>query len=153
MSAVPLSVLAPVAGKTVDISGVDDPVFAAGLVGPGLAILPDAELGRQVVAPVSGTIVKLHPHAFVVKVPDGRAILVHLGINTVQLDGAGFTLHVAQGDAVTQGDVLITWDPTEIERGGRSSVCPVVALGATPDVITAVDSADVTASQELFTWS
>ena len=153
MSLAPLSVLAPVAGRTVDISGVDDPVFAAGLVGPGLAILPDADLGRQVVAPVSGTVVKLHPHAFVVKVPDGRAILVHLGINTVQLDGAGFTLHISQGDVVTQGDVLITWDPAAIELGGRSSVCPVIALGATPDLIAAVELPDVSASHPLFTWS
>ena len=153
MSLAPLSVLAPVAGRTVEISGVDDPVFAAGLVGPGLAILPDADLGSQVVAPVSGTVAKLHPHAFVIKVPDGRGILVHLGINTVQLEGAGFTLHVSQGDTVAQGDVLVTWDPEAIERGGRSSVCPVIALGASPEQITAADSPRVSASHPLFTWS
>lgn len=153
MSVAPLSVLAPMAGTTVDISGVDDPVFAAGLVGPGLAILPDADLGRQVVAPVSGVVAKLHPHAFVIKVADGRGILVHLGINTVQLDGDGFTLHVSQGDTVSQGDVLITWDPEAIERGGRSSVCPVIALGASLEQIATSAVPRVAASEPLFTWA
>ena len=150
----PLEVLAAVAGRTMAMSEVDDPVFSAGYVGPGVAIVPDPERGRDAVAPIDGTIVKVHPHAFVVKGDDGRAVLVHLGINTVQLEGEGFTVHRQQGDVVTRGDVLITWDPAAVEAGGRSAVCPVVALEAPADALTGTpaDGSDVTASDTLFVW-
>ncbi|QIK85005.1 PTS glucose transporter subunit IIA [Sanguibacter sp. HDW7] len=136
------------------MSEVDDPVFSAGYVGPGVAIVPDPERGRDAVAPIDGTIVKVHPHAFVVKGDDGRAVLVHLGINTVQLEGEGFTVHRQQGDVVARGDVLITWDPAAVEAGGRSAVCPVVALEAPADALTGTpaDGSDVTASDTLFVW-
>lgn len=150
-----LTVLSPVGGTAVEMSGVDDPVFAAGLVGPGVAIQPDAEAGREVVAPVEGTIVKLHPHAFVLQGTDGKAVLVHLGINTVQLEGEGFTLHAEQGETVAQGQVLITWDPAAIEAGGRSAVCPVVALEGSPDAVTTLAQigATLTAGEALFSWA
>ncbi|WP_240916056.1 PTS glucose transporter subunit IIA [Sanguibacter sp. HDW7] len=150
----PLEVLAAVAGRTMAMSEVDDPVFSAGYVGPGVAIVPDPERGRDAVAPIDGTIVKVHPHAFVVKGDDGRAVLVHLGINTVQLEGEGFTVHRQQGDVVARGDVLITWDPAAVEAGGRSAVCPVVALEAPADALTGTpaDGSDVTASDTLFVW-
>ena len=150
----PLEVLAAVAGRTMAMSEVDDPVFSAGYVGPGVAIVPDPERGRDAVAPIDGTIVKVHPLAFVVKGDDGRAVLVHLGINTVQLEGEGFTVHRQQGDVVTRGDVLITWDPAAVEAGGRSAVCPVVALEAPADALTGTpaDGSDVTASDTLFVW-
>ena len=67
-----LTVLAPVTGTVVDVSEVEDPVFAAGLVGPGLAIEPDGVRGGEAVAPITGKIVKLHPHAFVVQHDEGR---------------------------------------------------------------------------------
>ena len=132
----PLTVLAPVTGTVVELAEVDDPVFSAGLVGPGIAIAPDAAEGGLVSAPISGTVAKLHPHAFVITHESGRAVLVHLGINTVQLGGEGFTLHVAQGDVVHQGTTLVTWDPAAIEVGGRSAVCPVVALEGSADAVT-----------------
>jgi PTS system N-acetylglucosamine-specific IIA component len=80
-----LTVLAPVAGTVVATADIDDPVFSAGLVGPGTAVEPDD--GGEVVAPITGRIVKMHPHAFVVQHDDGHAVLVHLGIDTVQLGG------------------------------------------------------------------
>lgn len=149
----PLDVLAPVAGRTMAMADVDDPVFSAGYVGPGVAIVPDPERGREAVAPIDGTIVKVHPHAFVVQ-GDGRAVLVHLGINTVQLEGQGFTVHRQQGDVVARGDVLISWDPAAVEAGGRSAVCPVVALEAPADALTGApaDGTDVTVSDTLFVW-
>ncbi|QAY63600.1 PTS glucose transporter subunit IIA [Xylanimonas allomyrinae] len=128
-----LTVLAPVAGTVRALADVPDPVFSAGLVGPGVAVDPDPLTGRDAVSPVSGTVVKLHPHAFVVTAPDGRAVLVHLGIDTVQLEGEGFTLHVAEGDAVEAGQVVVTWDPAAVTAGGRSALVPVVALDAGPD--------------------
>lgn len=131
-----LTVLAPVAGVVHALADVDDPVFAQEIVGPGLAVQPDADAGRSVVAPVAGTVAKLHPHAFVLLAEGGRGVLVHLGINTVQLGGAGFTLHVAEGDAVEQGQLLVEWDPAAVEAGGRSAICPVVGLEAQPDSLT-----------------
>jgi sugar PTS system EIIA component len=144
LSAAPLTILSPVTGTVVELADVDDPVFSAGLVGPGLAITPDLAEGGLVSAPISGTIAKLHPHAFVITHESGQAVLVHLGINTVQLGGDGFTLHVAQGDVVHRGATLITWDPAAIEAGGRSAVCPVVALEGKVD--------DVTPLAEIGTW-
>ncbi len=150
-----LAVRAPVTGTVVAMAGVDDPVFAAGLVGPGLAIEPDAEAGRDVVAPIAGTVVKLHPHAVLIRAADGRAVLVHLGINTVQLGGRGFTLHIAEQDVVDVGQVLFTWDPAAIRAGGRSAVCPVIALEADPGVLAhpASDGDHITAGAALFTWT
>lgn len=154
-----LTVLAPVAGTIVAMADVDDPVFSAGFVGPGLAIDPNPAFapGRDsvdVVAPIDGRIVKMHPHAFVLQAADGRAVLVHLGINTVQLAGEGFTLHVEQDAEVTRGQVLVSWDPAAVVAGGRSAVCPVVALEATADAVTeiAVSGQQVAAGDELLTW-
>ncbi|MDN5565008.1 MAG: PTS glucose transporter subunit IIA, partial [Luteococcus sp.] len=82
------SVLAPVAGTVRGLSGVSDPVFAAEMVGSGVAIEP-AEGPQTVVSPIAGKLLKVHPHAFVVH--DGSiGVLVHLGINTVRLKGDGY---------------------------------------------------------------
>ncbi|MFE5339521.1 PTS glucose transporter subunit IIA [Isoptericola sp. NPDC056578] len=149
-----LTVLAPVTGTVVDVSEVDDPVFSAGLVGPGLAIEPDGVRGREAVAPITGTIVKLHPHAFVVQHDDGRAVLVHLGIDTVRLGGEGFTTHASEGDVVQRGTVLVTWDPAAVRDGGKSAVCPVVALEATPDAVDHLAQVGtmVEHGEDLLTW-
>ncbi|MEG3616305.1 PTS glucose transporter subunit IIA [Isoptericola haloaureus] len=127
-----LLVSSPVAGTVVEVGEVPDPVFSAGMVGPGTAVEP---AGSQVLAPVDGRVVKLHPHAFVVQPPSGPAVLVHLGIDTVQLGGAGFTVHVAEGDAVVTGQLMVEWDPAEVRDGGRSAVCPVVLLEASPEQV------------------
>jgi PTS system N-acetylglucosamine-specific IIA component len=128
-------------------------VFSAGLVGPGTAIEPEDD--GEVVAPIAGRIIKMHPHAFVVQDDDGHAVLVHLGINTVQLAGEGFTLHVAEGDIVAPGDLLVSWDPAAVRDGGRPAVCPVVALEASPDAVTtlAEPGTRVERGAELLAWS
>lgn len=132
-----LTVLAPVTGVVHALADVDDPVFAQEIVGPGLALAPDTGTGvAGVVAPVAGTVAKLHPHAFVLLAEGGRGVLVHLGINTVQLGGEGFVLHVAEGDTVTPGQLLVEWDPAAVEAGGRSAICPVIGLEAKPDALT-----------------
>ncbi len=131
-----LTVLSPVDGVVTALADVDDPVFSGEIVGPGLAIEPDRVTGDRVVAPAAGTVVKLHPHAFVLQAADSHAVLVHLGINTVQLAGAGFTLHVAEGDVVEPGQLLVTWDPDAVARTERSPVCPVIALEADPATLT-----------------
>jgi PTS system glucose-specific IIA component len=149
----PLEVRAPVPGRVVPMGDVPDPVFAASLVGPGAALDPTRSRQRAV-APVCGRIVKLHPHAFVVVTPDGRGVLVHLGIDTVQLRGEGFTLLAAEGDEVEAGAPVVEWDPAAVEAGGRSPVCPVVALEAAADALRVVaEGGEVAAGAALFTWS
>ncbi|MBP2706005.1 PTS glucose transporter subunit IIA [Microbispora sp. RL4-1S] len=146
------TVLAPVAGTAVGLTAVPDPVFSQLMVGPGTAIDPRREPG-EAVAPIDGTIVKLHPHAFVVVGDDGRGVLVHLGIDTVQLKGEGFTLLAAEGDRVEAGRPVVAWDPAAVEAGGRSPVCPVVALDAAAGAVTAVAEGGVDVGDPLFQWS
>jgi sugar PTS system EIIA component len=122
-----VSVLSPVAGLRQEVSDVPDPVFAAGMVGPGAAIAPHH--GKQtVVAPIDGTLTKLHPHAFVIVSDRGPRVLVHLGIDTVQMDGDGFTTLVAEHDRVQAGDDIVVWDPEYVEDTGRSAMCAIVVL-------------------------
>ena len=145
-----LAVGSPVAGSVVGLADVPDPVFAEAMVGPGLAVLPSS---GTVVAPVAGTVATLHPHAFVVATESGRAVLVHLGIDTVKLKGEGFTLLVGKGDAVTAGQAMVEWDPVAIEAAGYSPVCPVIALDASADVLADVrESGTVVAGDLLFSW-
>lgn len=128
------SVVAPVAGRVLPMTEVPDPVFAGEMVGPGLAIDPPRER-LEAVAPVTGRLVKVHPHAFVVQTPTGAAVLVHLGIDTVQLKGEGFMVAVSEGEDVEAGQLVVTWDAAAVEAGGRSPVCPVVALEASQVVV------------------
>ena len=98
-----------------------DPVFAAEMVGPGVAIDPDpGEV--TVVSPIAGKIVKLHPHAFVVLDRSGVGVLVHLGINTVRLEGKGFEVIASEGATVAAGDPIVRWDPAH--HHGRGHLDP-----------------------------
>ncbi|MEO3887035.1 PTS glucose transporter subunit IIA [Nonomuraea sp. B5E05] len=145
------TVLAPVEGAAVGLAAVPDPVFSAGMVGPGTAIDPLRGPGKAV-APIAGKIMKLHPHAYVIVGDDGRGVLVHLGIDTVQLKGEGFRLLATEGDRVRAGQAVVAWDPSDVEAGGRSPVCPVVALDALSDAVTGVARGRVQAGDELFIW-
>ncbi len=133
-------VLAPVPGRTVALSEVPDATFAGGLVGHGVAVDPPRER-VDAVAPVSGRIAKLWPHAYVVLTADNVGVLVHLGLDTVQLKGAGFTTHVAEGDRVTAGDVVVTMDVPAVERTGRNPIVPVIVMDAKPDRVSVVQAA------------
>ena len=147
-----LRVLAPLPGRVLPLSEVPDPVFAGAMVGPGAAVDPPRG-PVQAVAPVDGRIVKLHPHAFVVVTASGRGVLVHLGIDTVQLQGEGFRLLAAEGDEVTAGTPLVEWDTAAVEAGGRSPVSPVIALDAPPEAIgDTVTTGRVEAGAKLFSW-
>lgn len=120
-------VLAPVAGRAVPLHDVPDPVFAQGMVGYGAAIDPPRGV-VEAVAPVSGKLLKLLPHAYIVLTPDNVGILVHLGIDTVKLNGEGFTAHVSQGDDVTAGQLVITYDVPSVEAKGLNPIVPVVVM-------------------------
>jgi PTS system N-acetylglucosamine-specific IIA component len=146
-----LQILSPVAGRAMPLAEVPDPVFAGLMVGPGVAVDPTRAAGTAV-APISGTIVKLHPHAYVIS-SDSHSVLVHLGIDTVQLKGEGFTVHATEGEQVAAGDPIVSWDPAAIEAGGKSPAVPVVTLEGTPDQLSAlVEAGEVAAGDVLFVW-
>ena len=152
MSDQPLVVHAPVTGRVVPLSDVPDLVFAEEMVGPGVAVEPDPGPGTAV-APVDGRVVVLHAHAFVVQSADGRGVLVHLGIDTVQLEGEGFELLVAVGDEVTAGTPVVRWDPSAVAAAGRAAVCPVVALDAPSSAVERLAGDRAEAGTALFRWS
>jgi glucose-specific phosphotransferase system IIA component len=148
---VSVKVLAPCPGRLIPLSETPDPVFAAEMVGPGVAIDPDpGEV--TVVSPIAGKVVKIHPHAFVVLGPDGVGVLVHLGINTVRLDGKGFEVLAEQGSTVEAGDPMVRWNPSTITGEDISTIVPVVAMdrpkGSVPPP---VDGAAATTGDVLFT--
>jgi PTS system glucose-specific IIA component len=120
-------VFAPVGGRAVPLTEVPDPVFSAGMVGHGAAVDPPHEM-IEAVAPVSGRLLKLMPHAYVVMTPDNVGVLVHLGLDTVQLKGDGFTAHLSQGDSVTAGQVVITYDVASVVAKGLNPIVPVVVM-------------------------
>jgi PTS system glucose-specific IIA component len=148
----PLVVLSPLVGQVLPLSDVPDLVFAEAMVGPGVAVEPDAGRGTAV-APVAGRLVKLHPHAFIVPSGSGRGVLVHLGIDTVELRGEGFELLAAERDDVEVATPVVGWDPGAVREGGRSAICPVVALDAPLDTVTVRSDGRAEQGTELFTWS
>ncbi len=151
------TVLAPVSGRAVALADVPDPVFSQGMVGYGAAIDPPRGV-VDAVAPVSGKLLKLLPHAYVILTPDNVGILVHLGLDTVALNGAGFTTHVTEGDNVTAGQVVITYDVPSVEAAGLNPIVPVVVMdereaGNVSPVDAVVAGADIASGATLFTAS
>ncbi len=148
-------ILAPVSGRAVPLPDVPDPVFAQGMVGYGAAIDPPREV-IDAVAPVSGTLLKLLPHAFIVLTPDNVGVLVHLGLDTVALKGEGFTAHVSQGDVVSAGQLIITYDVPLIEAKGLNPIVPVVLMdereaGNIAASVAVQTGADIASGAGLFT--
>jgi PTS system glucose-specific IIA component len=148
-------VLAPVDGRALALTDVPDPVFSQGMVGYGAAIDPPHRL-VDAVAPVSGTLLRLMPHAYVIMTAEGVGILVHLGLDTVALNGAGFTAYVAQGETVAAGQPIIAYDVPAIVAAGYSPVIPVVVMDERePSNVTAGSEvgsgADIVSGATLFT--
>ena len=117
------------AGKVIPMADIPDATFAAGVLGEGCGIEP-AE-GR-VVAPFDGVVTTAADtrHALGLSSPDGMELLIHVGINTVELAGEGFTLHCAEGDTVKAGQVLLDVDLDRIRKGGYSTTTAVLLTNA-----------------------
>lgn len=148
-----LVVASPVTGTVVGLEGVGDPVFARAMVGPGTAVDPVRAPGK-VCAPVAGTLRKLKPHAFIVVTDDGHGVLVHLGIDTIGLDGDGFELLAAEGDEVEAGTPIVGWDPGAVAAAGFSPICPVIALDAGDDALSQRRKHEpVEVGDPLFSWN
>ena len=116
---------APIEGTAVALSDVPDPIFAAGKLGEGVAIEPT---GTTVVAPAAGKVAATYPsgHAVGLKLENGIELLIHVGLDTVNLDGKGFSVKVAKGDVVAAGDTLIEFDPEVIKDAGYPLITPVI---------------------------
>jgi phosphotransferase system IIA component len=97
------------------------------MVGHGAAVEPPSAV-IDAVAPVSGKLVRLMPHAYVIMTVDNVGVLVHLGLDTVALNGEGFTTHASQGDDVTVGQVIITYDVPSVQAKGLNVIVPVVVM-------------------------
>ena len=120
-----LEFVSPVEGKVMELSEVEDKVFSQGIMGNGFAV----ELTSGTVrAPFSGEVTVVFPtgHAIGMKRADGLEVLIHIGMDTVELNGKGFSLKVKQGDYVSAGDVLVEVDLDYIKSEGKSLVSPVV---------------------------
>ncbi|AOX46195.1 beta-glucoside-specific PTS transporter subunit IIABC [Microbacterium sp. BH-3-3-3] len=120
-------IIAPMTGEVVPLDQVDDPVFSGGILGPGVAIRPT---DGEVRAPITGTVSSLLPsrHALGILGDDGLEVLVHVGLDTVRLEGAPFTALIAQGDHVTAGQPVLIADLAAIEAAGLDITTPVVVL-------------------------
>lgn len=115
----------PVEGIVIPLADVPDPVFSKGIVGPGVGVDPT---GDTVYAPADGKVVVAQPtgHAFGLLLDSGVELLIHIGIDTVNLQGKGFDVKVKAGDVVTAGTPLVTFDRAVIEEAGYSLVTPVL---------------------------
>lgn len=117
--------VSPFTGKAMPLSEVEDQVFSQGLMGDGFAVeLTDG----KVIAPFDGEVVMTFPtgHAYGLKRDDGLEVLIHIGMDTVELNGEGFTSKVKQGDVVSAGDELAEVDLDVVQKAGKSLVSPVV---------------------------
>ncbi|WP_087356678.1 PTS glucose transporter subunit IIA [Collinsella sp. An7] len=119
--------IAPVSGTLADISTVADQAFASKAMGDGIAIVPT---DGTLVAPTSGKIEALFPtgHALGITGTNGITVMVHVGIDTVEMQGDGFTLHAAQGDTVTEGQVLLEFDIDKIRAAGYDPVTMMLVV-------------------------
>ena len=119
------TILSPIVGSIVDLKDVNDPVFSSGAMGQGIAVKPSEGV---VYAPADAevTIAFATGHAYGLKTGNGAEILIHVGIDTVSMNGEGFNQQVAQGDKVKAGDVLGTFDATKIAAAGLDDTTMVI---------------------------
>jgi len=124
-----IQLASPLDGTAVALSEVPDPVFAGGVMGPGVAVEPS---GDTVYSPGKGTVVAAQPtgHAFGLQLEGGVEVLIHVGIDTVNLKGEGFDVKVKNGDAVEVGTPLVVFDRAVIEKAGYPLITPVIVLNA-----------------------
>ncbi len=119
------SVKSPAAGKTIPLQEVRDPLFAEEMLGRGAAVQP---VSGRIVAPGSGMVstVAETKHAIGLTLANGAELLIHVGLDTVKLNGRHFTIHVKKGQKVRPGDLLLEFDLEEIKKEGFDVTVPVI---------------------------
>ncbi|MCF4007157.1 PTS glucose transporter subunit IIA [Corynebacterium uropygiale] len=138
-----LTIHAPFEGTVIPMSEVPDPVFAGGMLGAGVAIRPSTDADEFTVhAPVTGRVSNIFHggHAFALVTKLGTQVLVHVGLDTVELKGAGFTALVEEGAKVKAGDPIMTVHAKVIREAGKDLVTPIVGTDKSQ-----VSGAEVTA--------
>lgn len=143
------TIYAPVTGKVIDLSEVSDPVFAQKAMGEGLGVKPS---DGRIVSPVAGTVtmVASTKHALGIKMANGLEVLVHMGVDTVDLKGAPFTISVKVGDIVNGGDAIATMDLDQV-RDARLDDVIIVVITNSADKLDHLDltAGDTTAKSQV----
>ncbi|ENZ9522940.1 PTS beta-glucoside transporter subunit IIABC [Clostridioides difficile] len=118
-------VVSPIKGEILKLSDIEDAAFASGVLGQGVAIIPS---DGKVVAPVDGVVTTLFPslHAIGILSDAGVEVLIHIGLNTIQLEGRGFEACIKQGDRITKGQTILSFDVDAIKELGYSVVTPII---------------------------
>ncbi|WP_246001305.1 PTS system trehalose-specific EIIBC component [Oceanobacillus piezotolerans] len=131
------NIYAPLNGKLTKLENVPDPTFSQKLMGEGIAIDP---VDGKVVSPINGEIVLIPDtkHAVGLKSESGAEILIHIGLETVALNGEGFEVHVNQGDKVKAGQTLITFDLEFIKKNAASSITPIIVTNGSDFEVTSI---------------
>ena len=143
------AIYAPLSGKAVPITEVPDPTFAEGMLGNGIAIIPD---NGKVVAPCDATVETMFEtgHAVSLSAANGAEVLIHVGLDTVSLKGAPFTIHVKNGDTVKKGDLLMEADLEAIKAAGLNIITPVLVCNSDDfGTFKTSTGCDVTASSDV----
>ncbi|UOW68225.1 beta-glucoside-specific PTS transporter subunit IIABC [Paraclostridium bifermentans] len=122
-------VVSPIKGEVLNLSDIEDAAFSSGVLGQGVAIMPS---DGKVVAPVNGVVTTLFPslHAIGILSDEGVEVLIHIGLNTVQLEGRGFDACIKQGDRITKGQAILKFDIDVIKEAGYSVVTPIVVTNS-----------------------
>ena len=120
-----IEIYAPLTGEYINIEDIPDPVFAQKMMGEGFGINPTE---GEVVSPIEGKVDNVFPtkHAIGLKADNGLEILVHIGLDTVQLDGQGFEILVSSGDTVQVGDPLLKFDLEYIRNNAKDVISPII---------------------------
>lgn len=145
-----MEILAPITGEVVPISDVPDEVFAEGMAGEGGAVVP-SESG-EAVAPASGTLVKLFEggHAFGITTESGVDIVVHLGLDTIQMEDGGFDKLATEGDQVEAGQPIVRFDLEAIRQAGYDPVSPVVIANSDEHSVDNLQTGSIEAGSLMF---
>lgn len=131
-----ITIMSPMSGEVIPIDQVPDPVFAEKMLGDGVAIIPDEGV---VAAPAAGIISALPKsgHAFGMELAEGVELLVHVGIDTVEMNGEGFTLLAVKGQQIELGQRLIAFDINAIKAAGKPTISPIVVMGGRIKILAA----------------
>ncbi|WP_058270970.1 PTS sugar transporter subunit IIA [Olsenella massiliensis] len=127
----PLQILSPATGRVVRMADIPDPVFSEGMMGVSVGIWPDDD---EVRCPVDGTVTAAMPHAYGISTPGGVEIIVHVGVDTVEMRGEGFDVRVAKGRRVLAGQTLVRVDRGKVAQAGYPDVV-ILAVSNTDELV------------------